>query len=163
TRLARRDDVPTIRAKSFDEQVRLRRLARSVNAFEGEEHRGRTIRRVRAVVTGGAGFIGSNVVHPLLTRGAAGRRPDGLSSGRRDNVADGARLHEGDIRRGAESLFGEVRPDVCFHLAAQIDVRVSVEHPDVDADVNVLGTVRVLEAARGYGTKLVFSSTGGAI
>jgi UDP-glucose 4-epimerase len=60
-------------------------------------------------------------------------------------------------------VFAEVRPDVCFHLAAQIDVRVSVERPELDADVNVVGTLQVLEAAREHGTKLVFSSTGGAI
>src|SRR5919197_88696 len=61
------------------------------------------------------------------------------------------------------ALFDEVRPEVCFHLAAQIDVRVSVDRPDLDADVNVVGTLRVLEAARAHATKLVFSSTGGAI
>ena len=60
-------------------------------------------------------------------------------------------------------MFAEARPEVCFHLAAQIDVRVSVERPDLDADVNVIGTLRVLEAAREHGTKVVFSSTGGAI
>jgi UDP-glucose 4-epimerase len=56
-----------------------------------------------------------------------------------------------------------VRPEVCFHLAAQVDVRVSVERPDFDADVNVVGALHVLEASRTYGTKIVFSSTGGAI
>ena len=88
---------------------------------------------------------------------------DDLSHGKRANVADGAQLHEGDIRHDSEALFGELRPEVCFHLAAQIDVRVSVERPDVDADVNVVGTLQVLEAARRHGTKVVFSSTGGAI
>jgi UDP-glucose 4-epimerase len=87
---------------------------------------------------------------------------DDLSRGSRDNVADAARLHEGDIRRDAASVFAEARPDVCFHLAAQIDDRVSVEQPDHDADVNVVGTIRVLESAREHGTKVVFSSTGGA-
>jgi UDP-glucose 4-epimerase len=118
---------------------------------------------VRAVVTGGAGFIGSNVVDALLERGDEVHVLDDLSRGRRENVADGAQLHEGDIRRDAASVFAEVRPDVCFHLAAQIDVRVSVERPEFDADVNVVGTLHVLEAARDHGTKLVFSSTGGAI
>jgi len=118
---------------------------------------------VRAVVTGGAGFIGSHVVDALLSRGDDVHVLDDLSGGRRENVADGAHLHEGDIRRDSESLFGAVRPDVCFHLAAQIDVRVSVERPDVDADVNVVGTLHVLEAARRRGAKVVFSSTGGAI
>jgi UDP-glucose 4-epimerase len=118
---------------------------------------------VRAVVTGGAGFIGSNVVDALLERGDDVQVLDDLSRGKRENIADGAQLHEGDIRRDAASVFAEVRPDVCFHLAAQIDVRVSVERPELDADVNVVGTLQVLEAAREHGTKLVFSSTGGEI
>ncbi len=118
---------------------------------------------MRAVVTGGAGFIGSHIVDALLARGDDVHVLDDLSGGKRANVPDGAHLHEGDIRRDSASLFGEVRPEVCFHLAAQIDVRVSVERPDVDADVNVVGTLHVLEAARLHGAKVVFSSTGGAI
>jgi UDP-glucose 4-epimerase len=118
---------------------------------------------VRAVVTGGAGFIGSNVVDALLARGDEVHVLDDLSRGKRENVAGGAVLHTGDIRTDAALLFAEVGPDVCFHLAAQIDVRVSVERPDLDADVNVVGTLRVLEAAREHGGKVVFSSTGGAI
>jgi UDP-glucose 4-epimerase len=118
---------------------------------------------VRAVVTGGAGFIGSNLVDALLARGDEVHVLDDLSRGTRENVTDGAELHVGDIRSDAGSLFAEVRPDACFHLAAQIDVRVSVEKPDLDADVNVVGTLHVLEAARAHGGKIVFSSTGGAI
>ncbi len=119
---------------------------------------------MRAVVTGGAGFIGSNVVDALLARGDEVHVLDDLSSGKRENLAGGgAELHVGDIRTAAASLFAEVRPDVCFHLGAQIDVRVSIERPDLDAAVNVVGTIRVLEAAREHGGKLVFSSTGGAI
>jgi UDP-glucose 4-epimerase len=118
---------------------------------------------VRAIVTGGAGFIGSHVVQALLARGDEVHVLDDLSSGKRENLMDGARLHEGDVRRDTESVFAEARPEVCFHLAAQIDVRVSVERPDFDADVNVIGTLHVLEAARRHETKLVFSSTGGAI
>jgi UDP-glucose 4-epimerase len=118
---------------------------------------------VRAIVTGGAGFIGSNVVDALLARGDEVHVLDDLSRGKRDNLSEGAQLHEGDIRADADAVFAEVKPDVCFHLGAQIDVRVSVERPDFDADVNVVGTLRVLEASRAHGGRIVFSSTGGAI
>jgi UDP-glucose 4-epimerase len=118
---------------------------------------------VRAVVTGGAGFIGSHVADALVERGDEVHVLDNLSSGRRENLPERARLHEGDIRSDADAVFDEAKPDVCFHLAAQADVRVSVDRPDYDADVNVLGTIRVLEAARRYGTQVIFSSTGGAI
>jgi len=118
---------------------------------------------MRALVTGGAGFIGSNVVDALLARGDEVHVLDDLSRGKRANVADEAELHEGDIRQELTPLFADLQPDVCFHLAAQIDVRVSVERPSFDADVNVVGTLQVLEAARELGTKIVFSSTGGAI
>lgn len=118
---------------------------------------------MRAIVTGGAGFIGSHVVDALLARGDEVHVVDDLSNGKRDNVAAEATLHEHDIREPLDELFAEVRPDVVFHLAAQADVRVSVERPDHDAGINVLGTIRVLEAARSHGAQLVFSSTGGAI
>jgi UDP-glucose 4-epimerase len=118
---------------------------------------------VRVVVTGGAGFIGSHVVDALLARGDEVHVLDNLASGRREHVDEAATLHEADIRTDSDRVFDEVRPEACFHLAAQADVRVSVEQPDFDADVNVVGTIRVLEAARRHGTKVVFSSTGGAI
>jgi UDP-glucose 4-epimerase len=118
---------------------------------------------LRAIVTGGAGFIGSHVVEALLARGDDVTVLDDLSSGRRENVPEGARLVVADIREGLETAFGEARPEACFHLAAQVDVRVSVERPAHDAGVNVLGTIAVLEAARRHGTQVVFSSTGGAI
>ena len=118
---------------------------------------------MRAVVTGGAGFIGSNLVDALIERGDSVDIVDNLSSGKRENVHAQARLHVLDIREPLEDLFAELQPEVCFHLAAQADVRVSVERPDFDAAVNVIGTVRVLEAARSVGARVVFSSTGGAI
>jgi UDP-glucose 4-epimerase len=117
---------------------------------------------MRAVVTGGAGFIGSHVVEALLARGDEVHVLDDLSRGTRERVAAGAELHVGDIR-DPDAVFDATQPDAVFHLAAQADVRLSVERPDVDADVNVLGTVRILEAARRHGAKVIFSSTGGAV
>jgi len=112
-------------------------------------------------VTGGAGFIGSNLVDALVARGDEVHALDDLSKGSRENVAAPAQLHVADIREPDE-VFDGVRPEVVFHLAAQADVRVSVENPAIDADVNVLGTIRVLEAARRHGAKVVFASSGGA-
>ena len=115
------------------------------------------------LVTGGAGFIGSHVAEALVARGEDVVVLDDLSSGKRENVPEGAELVEGDIRAPQDELFAGVKPDVCYHLAAQIDVRVSVARPDHDAQVNVLGTVNLLQAALAQKTKIVFSSTGGAI
>jgi UDP-glucose 4-epimerase len=117
---------------------------------------------MRAIVTGGAGFIGSHVVEALLARGDEVHVLDDLSKGTAARVADGATLHVADIRDPDET-FEAVRPEAVFHLAAQADVRTSVERPDYDADVNVLGTARILEAARRHDATIVFSSTGGAI
>ncbi|HEU4449904.1 MAG TPA: NAD-dependent epimerase/dehydratase family protein [Gaiellaceae bacterium] len=120
---------------------------------------------MRAIVTGGAGFIGSHVVDALVARGDAVVVLDDLSRGKRENVNPGARLVVADIRDEAAvgEVFAEARPEACLHLAAQADVRVSVAEPAFDADVNVLGTIRLLEAARELGTRIVFTSTGGAI
>jgi UDP-glucose 4-epimerase len=125
---------------------------------------------MRAIVTGGAGFIGSNLVDALLDRGDEVTVVDDLSSGRRENLDGalerGARLCVIDIRDAAE-LAGEIaaqRPEAIFHLAAQIDVRRSVSDPAADAAINVLGTINLLEAAREHGVgTVVYSSTGGAI
>jgi UDP-glucose 4-epimerase len=118
---------------------------------------------VRAVVTGGAGFIGSHVVERLLARGDEVHVLDNLATGRRENVPSGAQLHEADLRSDTDDVFAEARPEVCFHLGAQADVGTSVEQPLFDAEVNVLGTVRLLEAARRHRTQVIFSSTGGAL
>jgi UDP-glucose 4-epimerase len=116
------------------------------------------------LVTGGAGFIGSNLLDALLADGRTCHVVDNLANGRRANVAPEAELHELDIRRIDElkALVAATRPATIFHLAAQADVRKAVEHPDFDADVNVLGTIAVLEAARQVGARVVFASTGGA-
>ena len=121
------------------------------------------MRAVRAIVTGGAGFIGSHVVDALVARGDEVVVLDSLASGRRENVSGGADLRVADVREPVDDLFDGVRPEAVFHLAAQADVRVSVEHPVDDAAVNVLGTVRILEAARRHGAQVIFASTGGAI
>jgi len=118
---------------------------------------------VRAIVTGGAGFIGSHVVDALIARGDEVAVIDSLVHGRRENVAAAAELHVRDIREPLDDVFDEVRPEAVYHLAAQADVRVSVERPVEDAEVNVLGTVRILECARAHGAQVVFASTGGAI
>jgi UDP-glucose 4-epimerase len=121
------------------------------------------MRIVRAIVTGGAGFIGSHVVDALVARGDEVAVIDSLAHGLKENVSAGAELHVRDIREPLDDLFDVVRPEAVFHLAAQADVRVSVENPVEDADVNVVGTIRILEGARRHGAQVVFSSTGGAI
>ena len=119
---------------------------------------------MRAMVTGGAGFIGSHLVDALRARGDEVHAVDDLSTGSRENLASAATLHELDIRDEAlEQLARRVRPEVVFHLAAQADVGTSVERPTFDAEVNVVGTVRVLEAARAAGARVVFASSGGAL
>ena len=118
---------------------------------------------MRAIVTGGAGFIGSHVVDALAARGDEVLVVDSLVTGKRENVPASADLVEHDIREPLDGVFDRVRPEAVFHLAAQADVRVAIERPDEDAAVNVLGTVNVLEAARRHGAQVVFSSTGGAI
>jgi UDP-glucose 4-epimerase len=120
---------------------------------------------IRAIVTGGAGFIGSHVADGLLDRGDRVAVVDNLASGRRERVPAGAELHELDIRDadGLAALVDEFRPEAILHLAAQADVRVSVQDPGLDADVNVRGTIEVLAVARRAGARVVFSSTGGAI
>ena len=118
---------------------------------------------MRAVVTGGAGFIGSHAVDALVARGDEVHVVDNLATGRRENLNRAAALHEHDIRQPLDRLFTEIRPELVVHLAAQADVGTSVEQPLLDLEVNVLGTLNVLEAARAHEAQVVFSSTGGAI
>jgi len=125
---------------------------------------------MRTLVTGGAGFIGSHLVDALVVRGDDVTIVDDLSGGREANVAGvlaaGARLVRADIRDGAAlaQVVAAARPETIFHLAAQVDVRVSLADPAFDARTNVEGTINVLEAARTAGAaRVVFSSTGGAM
>ena len=120
----------------------------------------------RALVSGGAGFIGSHVADRLLAEGYHVEILDNLSSGRQENVPKGATFHHMDIGSDeAARVVRDGRFDVLCHLAAQIDVRKSVLDPVYDARINILGTINLLEAVRtsGHPTRFVFSSTGGAI
>jgi len=125
---------------------------------------------MRALVTGGAGFIGSHLVDALIARGDEVLVVDDLSTGKHENLdqakANGATLEVGDIT-DARVLLTTVeafKPEAVFHLAAQIDVRKSMTDPAFDARLNVIGTLNVLEAAvRVDASRLVFTSTGGAI
>lgn len=127
---------------------------------------------MHVLVTGGAGFIGSNLVDRLLADGHTVDVVDDLSSGRLENLSQARETHQGrvtfhriDVRdEGIAALFAHRRPEVVFHLAAQIDVRVSVADPALDADINVMGGLNVIEAARACGaSKVVFASSGGTI
>jgi UDP-glucose 4-epimerase len=121
---------------------------------------------MRALVTGGAGFIGSHVTDALAARGDDVLVVDDLSTGRKENVSDPVQLERATIADAAaiHDVVQGFRSDVVFHLAAQVDVRRSVANPPADAGVNVEGTLNVLAAAHAEGTtRVVFSSTGGAL
>jgi UDP-glucose 4-epimerase len=125
---------------------------------------------MKTLVTGGAGFIGSNLVDALVARGDQVAVVDDLSTGRRENLeqalAQGAELIELDIRdaQAVAAAVERTRPEVIFHLAAQIDVRKSVADPAHDLRINVEGTINVLSAAQASGVRrVVNTSTGGAI
>ena len=110
---------------------------------------------MRAVVTGGAGFIGSNLVDALIERGDEVVVVDNFATGKREHLNANATLLEHDIREPFEA-----EADVVFHLAAQADVQTSMKRPEYDAAVNVVGTVNVLEASPG--AQVIFASSGGA-
>ena len=120
---------------------------------------------MKVLVTGGAGFIGSHLVDRLVLEGHEAVVVDNLATGKRRNINRGARFYKMDIQSWRlERVFRNERPNVVMHLAAQMDVRKSVEDPMFDAQVNVLGTLNVLQQAVKHGVrKVVFSSSGGAI
>lgn len=120
----------------------------------------------RALVTGGAGFIGSHVTERLVSERWHVEVVDDLSSGKRANVSSAITLHQVDVRStDAVTLIREGSFDCIVHLAAQMDVRKSVADPVFDASINVLGTLNIAEAIRASGkkTRLIFSSTGGVL
>ena len=119
---------------------------------------------MRVLLTGGAGFIGSHVADHLLDRGHELAIVDDLSTGKRENTAEETKLYVRDIRSGCADVFEEFQPHALSHQAAQMDVRRSVREPNFDADVNILGMVKLLQNCVRCGVeKVVFASTGGAI
>jgi len=120
---------------------------------------------VKILVTGGAGFIGSNIADAYIREGHEVTIVDDLSTGKKCHVNRQARLVAMDVRDpNISTLFAESRFEVVNHLASQIDVRKSVQDPFFDASVNILGALRILECCRAYGVrKFIFSSSGGTI
>jgi UDP-glucose 4-epimerase len=119
---------------------------------------------MRALVTGGAGFIGSHLADALVGAGHEVTVVDDLSRGRRSRVPGSARFVRADVAGDLTSIFAESRAEIVFHLAAQIDVRRSISDPLVDTRVNVLGSVSVLQAAAVTGVRrVVFASSGGTV
>jgi UDP-glucose 4-epimerase len=119
-----------------------------------------------ALVTGGAGFIGSHVSERFLAEGFTVHVVDNFITGKRENLPRGVVVHELDIREpAAGELVASLRPQVLVHLAAQMDVRKSVADPVFDAGTNIVGSLALLEAVRHHsrGTRFVFSSTGGVL
>jgi len=119
----------------------------------------------KILVTGGAGFIGSHVVDLFLEKGYEVIVLDDLSTGRASNLNPQARLYQMDIRDPKiRNIFETEKPDYISHHAAQMDVRRSVAQPLFDADVNILGSINLIECAKEFGVKrFVYISTGGAV
>lgn len=117
------------------------------------------------LVTGGAGFIGSHLVDALLTAGHAVTIVDNLSTGSKDNINAKARFIEADIRdtKAMARVFMEGAFDIVFHEAAQVLVPYSMEHPDVDADINVMGLISILDQCRFHGVKKIIFSSSAAV
>jgi len=120
---------------------------------------------MKALVTGGAGFIGSNIVDLLIKNKYDVAVADNLSTGKKDNLNPKAKFYNLDIcdRDKLNEVFLKQRPEIIFHLAAQVDVVKSISQPYLDAQINIIGSLNVLEAARGCGVKkIIYSNSGGA-
>ncbi|MEU1957339.1 NAD-dependent epimerase/dehydratase family protein [Nocardia rhamnosiphila] len=120
---------------------------------------------MRALITGGAGFIGSHLLDRLLADGHTVTVIDDLSSGDRTRIPDSVAFHQADVADAAAvtSIIEQSRPELIYHLAAQISVRHSVTDPQRDAQVNVIGTLNILTAATTIGARVIMASTGGAM
>ena len=120
---------------------------------------------MNVLVTGGAGFIGSHIVDRLIKEGFTTIVVDNLSTGKEENLNPFAKFYRIDIQSSSLSdIFNKEKPDIVFHLAAQIDVRRSVEDPLWDARINILGSLNLIELCKNHRVKkVIFASTGGAI
>ena len=120
---------------------------------------------MKIVVTGGAGFIGSHIVDAFIEKGHEVHIIDDFSTGRKENVNPKATVHKLDIADPkAAALIGKLKPDALYHQAAQMDLRLSVEDPLLDARINIIGFLNLLEACKNSGVKKVlFASSGGAV
>lgn len=120
---------------------------------------------MKCLVTGGAGFIGSHIVDRLVEEGHEVAIFDSLRSGKEENINSKAKFFKGDVRDAEflKSTFAEFSPEVIFHLAAQNDVPTSMENPYEDQDINIVGMMRLMDAARDAGVKkVIYTNTGGA-
>ena len=120
---------------------------------------------MKVLVTGGAGFIGSNVADGLIAEGYETVIVDDLSNGREENISDKAVFYKVDIRdKKLEDVFKSERPDIVIHNAAQLSVRVSVEEPLLDADINIMGGLNLIDICKRYEVKkVIFASSGGTV
>jgi UDP-glucose 4-epimerase len=121
---------------------------------------------MKVLVTGGAGFIGSNISDALIKNGHKVIVVDNLSSGKKENINKKGVFYKADIanNKSISSIFNKEKPDIVIHHAAQIDVRKSVENPSFDANINILGSINILQACiKNKTKKIIFASSGGTI
>jgi len=123
-------------------------------------------KKMNIIVTGGGGFIGSNVVDALVKKGHKVAVVDDLSTGKKENLNPNAQFFNIDLREknALEEVFQNSKPEIIYHIAAQIDVRKSAADPAFDASVNIIGSINLFELAVKYNVRrIIFSSTGGAL